>query len=355
MDRKLTMTDLDTHSKRDETPSAEGRDSVGQRRPWWRKLAFLVPLIALAFVVDRVTLPYYVLGPGPARDVEPLIQIEGTRTYPTDGRFLLTAVRFSRPNIYRLIAAWLDPARAVVPEDEIVPPGQTPEEEFEVALSQMDTSKIDAAVVALTAYGGYPEDRRPGILVESVVPESPAEGKLFPGDLITRIDGLALDDLDDLRARIAEAGTDRSLRFTVEAGGETRQVNVRPAQVPGIDGPAVGIAPVHNFPFPLTIESGDIGGPSAGLMWTLGVIELLTPEDLSRGRVIAGTGAITLEGEVEAIGGVEEKVVAAEDAGASIFFVPVENAAAARSVARDIAIVPVDTFRDAVRYLERTA
>lgn len=349
------MTGLDTHSKRDETPSAEGTDSLSQRRPWWRKLAFLVPLIALAFVLDRVTLPYYVLGPGPARDVEPLIQIDGTRTYPTDGRFLLTAVRFSRPNIYRLVAAWLDPARAVVPEDEIVPAGQTPEEEFEVALSQMDTSKIDAAVVALTAYSGYPEDRRAGILVESVVPESPAEGKLFPGDLITRIDGLALDDLDDLRARIAEAGTERSLRFTVEAGGETRHMNVRPAQVPGIEGPAIGIAPVHNFPFPLTIESGDIGGPSAGLMWTLGVIELLTPEDLSRGRVIAGTGAITLEGEVDAIGGVEEKVVAAEDAGASIFFVPVENAAAARSVARDIVIVPVDTFRDAVRYLERTA
>jgi PDZ domain-containing protein len=318
-------------------------------------LLILIPIAVLVIVADRITLPYYVLAPGPARDVEPLIEIDDHRTYPSDGRLLLTAVDLSRANVYELIGAWLDPSRAAVPEREIIPPGQTPEEEFEAARSEMDTSKIDAAVVALTAYAGYPEERRPGVLIESVVDRSPAEGKLFPGDLIVTIDDRALDGVEDLRSRIDAAGPRGTLDLTVEAGDERRDVKIQLAPVPGIVGPAMGISPVDNFPFPLTIESSDIGGPSAGLMWTLGIVELLTPEDLAAGRVVAGTGAIGLDGDVHPVGGVVEKVVAAQRGGASLFFVPVENAAAARSVAEGITIVPVDSYLDAVRYLERTA
>jgi len=109
---------------------------------------------------------------------------------------------------------------------------------------------------------------------------------------------------------------------------------------------------VANWPFPLTIESGDIGGPSAGLMWTLGLIDLLTPGDLMGGQTVAGTGTIAPDGTVGPIGGIQEKVVAAEHAGAKVFFAPSTEAGDARSVAHGMVIVPVKTYRDALIYLQ---
>ena len=124
-----------------------------------------------------------------------------------------------------------------------------------------------------------------------------------------------------------------------------------PRYEPKLKRPIIGVRTVQNFPFSLTIKSGDIGGPSAGLMWTLGLVDLLTPGDLTDGRKIAGTGEIGPDGKVYPIGGVEEKVVAAQRAGAVVFFAPVEDAAAARAVAHGMTIVPVRTYRDALRYL----
>jgi PDZ domain-containing protein len=324
-------------------------------RRWTRLLWVVLPLIGALFVLRQVTLPYYVFAPGPADDVTTRITIEGHATYPSDGRLLLTSVTYYRANAFQLIRAWIDPAETVVPEHDLVPAGSTQDEEFQVALSQMDTSKIDAAVVALTAYADYPDQHGPGVLIEDVLPGGPADGKLFAGDLIVKAGGKALPDVESLRAAITEAGIGGTLSLTVEAGGKTRTVTLTPAAVEGIDGPAVGIAPVPNFPFEVAIDSGQIGGPSAGLMWTLGLIEQLTPGDLTDGRTIAGTGTIAPDGTVGPIGGIEEKVVAAERAGATIFFAPDQDAAAAEKVADDIVVVPVSTYQDAVDYLEGAA
>lgn len=322
------------------------------RRRWLAKLLFLLPVAVLALILYMVRIPYYVVSPGPARDVQPLIHIEDRRVYPFEGRLLLTAVNLRQANVYEAVEAWIDPAKSVVPERDVLAPGETHEEEVERARSQMDTSKIDAAVAALTEYAGYPETHGKGVLVESVLQDAPADGKLFAGDVILEVDGKSVDEPDALGAMIRGAGVSRALTFRVEAGGEFHQVQIRPARVPGIDYPVIGITSVHNFPFPVTIESGDIGGPSAGLMWTLGLAELLTPGDLIGGKVIAGTGSIALDGRVGPIGGVQEKVVAAERAGAILFFVPVANAQSARSVADEMIVVPVETFVQAVEYLE---
>jgi Lon-like protease len=324
-------------------------------RRWSRLLWIVLPVVGALFVLRQVTLPYYVFAPGPADDVTTRITIEGHPSYPTDGRLLLTSVTYYRANVYQLLRAWIDPAQTVVPEHDLVPAGSTQDEEFEVALSQMDTSKIDAAVVALTAYADYPDQHGAGVLIEDVLPGGPSDGKLFAGDLIVKADGKALPDLDSLRAAIAGAGIGGTLLLTVEAGGKTRTVLLEPEAIEGIDGPAVGIAPVPNFPFEVAIDSGQIGGPSAGLMWTLGLIEELTPGDLTDGRVIAGTGTIAPDGTVGPIGGIEEKVVAAERAGATIFFAPDQDAAAAEHVADHIVVVPVSTYQDAVDYLEGAA
>lgn len=317
------------------------------------KALFLVPVATLLFILSIVRLPYFVLSPGPAEDVETLIHISQHQTFPSQGHLLLTSVSFYHPNVYQAFGAWLDPAESVVPEGDLIAPGQSQQQEVQQALSQMDTSKIDAAIVALSHYAGYPANHGPGLLVEEVVPQTPADGKLFAGDLITKIDGKAVDDPDRAGQLIRAAGVGRTLTLTVEAGGKTRQVTLAPAMVSGVDHPVIGVSLVNNFPFPLTIESGNIGGPSAGLMWTLGLVDLLTPGDLTAGRTIAGTGEITPDGKVLPIGGVQEKVAAAERAGATIFFVPAQDAPAARSVARRIVLVPVRTCLDAVGYLQR--
>jgi PDZ domain-containing protein len=323
-----------------------------RRRPWgWLAL---VPLATLAFVMYFVQLPYFVIGPGPSQDVEPLIHIDGPPVYPSEGQLLLTTVTVDRTNAYGLFSAWLDPAAAVVSEREVLAPGQTEEQELQVARSQMDTSKIDAAVVALSAVTDYPQRHGQGLLIDLVAVDAPATGKLFPGDVVVAMDGRKVNDLDAARRLIRQAGAGTPIRLTVlgRPGGET-QVTVAPTTVrfEGEEQVVIGVRFVPNFPFPLAIESSNIGGPSAGLMWTLGLVDLLTAGDLTGGRTIAGTGEIALTGEVFPIGGIEEKVVAAELAGAEIFFAPEENAAAAREVADEIRIVAISTYEDALAFL----
>lgn len=329
----------------------------GEEKPFppWRKLVFLVPIAALAWVLYFVRIPYFVISPGPAQDVLPLIHIDEETVYPTNGHLLLTAVNLQQPNIYDALWAWVDDTQAVLPEGDILAPGESQQQEVRRQLSEMDTSKIDAAYVALRAYANYPAEHGKGVLVESVLPEAPADGKLFAGDLIESVDGKPVDDPEELGNLIRSAGVGKLVTIRIMAGKETHDVSVRPALVEGIAYPIIGVAGVQNFPFPLSIDSGHIGGPSAGLMWTLGLADLLTPGNLTGGKTIAGTGTIDLEGKVGPIGGIAEKVIAAERAGARIFFAPLLDAPEARRAADKIVVVPVATFMDAVTYLQQNA
>jgi Lon-like protease len=315
------------------------------------RLAWLLPIVALAIVFFYVHLPYFVISPGGAEDVEPRIHVRNRTTYQSEGHLLLTDVYLSRPNLYEALGAWLDPREDVVPEHDIFTPGLSREQQTQVSLSQMDQSKIDAAVVALTRYAGYPKQHRPGALVEQVFADTPADGNLFSGDLIVQANGQSLVNGAQLGPIIRSTGAGGELTLQVRAGGKERTVVLSPVMVKGIDHPIIGVFALNNFPFPLSISSGDIGGPSAGLMWTLGLIDVLTPGDLTGGAKIAGTGEIGVRGRVGPIGGVRQKVVAAERAGATVFLVPVDNAAEARSVATTITIVPVRTYIQALDYL----
>jgi PDZ domain-containing protein len=321
-------------------------------RPRWARASALAPVAVLALVLYLVRLPYFAMAPGPTRDVIPLIRIERHPVYPPRGHLLLTSVHLDQANAYQALWAWLEPSVALVPERDVLEPGETPSEEMERAASQMDTSKIDAAVVALTRYAGYPRRHGRGVLVESVVPGTPADGKLAAGDVILSVDRVPVDDVDQLGRMIRAAGVGRPLALQVRAGSRTRVVRLTPVRVRGIDHPVIGVSSVATFPFPLSIQSDGIGGPSAGLMWTLGLVDLLTPGDLTGGTTVAGTGTIAPDGTVGPVGGVAQKVVAAERAGARIFFVPVQEAAEARAAARGMTVVPVRTYLDAVRYLE---
>lgn len=319
-----------------------------------RLLQVAAPGVALAVCLSVVELPLFQEAPGRPRSVLPLIDVDGTSTYESDGRLLLTTVNVSRLNAFESVVAWLDPQADVIPEREIIPPGQSDVEYERESRSEMDQSKVAAVAVALELLTDYPEEHGQGVVVQAVLPHTPAEGRLFPGDLITHVNAAPLADLAELRLAIEAAADGGSVQLRVRPveGGDTSTVDVRPTRVEGVDRPVIGIAAVANFPFDVDIQSGTIGGPSAGLMWAVGVLEALTPEDLTGGRAIAGTGTVALDGRVGPIGAVRMKVIGAEEAGADAFLVPREDMAAARSAANDIELVPVTSVEEALRYLD---
>jgi PDZ domain-containing protein len=311
-----------------------------------------VLLIGAAFAAGWVPLPFYALGPGPARQVAPLIHVDGARTYASSGRLVMTTIRFTQVTALGAVVAWLNPEQAVVGEDAVYPPGLSPSEEEQRAISQMDQSKIDAAVVALTEVTGYPREHGPGALVELVGTGCPADGRLFSGDRIVRVDGEQVDSRREASRLIDAVPVGEPIEFRVEADGEGHDVRVTRGACPGVDEPVIGIVLVDSFPFQISIESGDVGGPSAGLMWAVGLYDLLTPGDLTRGRTIAGTGAIDLEGKVGPIGGIRDKVVAARDAHADVMLVPRADFRELRDVETgDLKLIPVSTFDEAVKAL----
>ncbi len=317
-----------------------------------RRLLLVVPIVGVLYVGGYVFLPYYSVGPGPARDVESLIQVDGAPTYPSEGRFVLTSVVFHQLTGFGVVGAWLDPDRAVVERDRLYPDDEPAEVERERAISQMDQSKIDAISVVLRVLTDYPREHGDGVLVESVVAGCAADGELYPGDVILRVDGRPVDTVRQASRAIGAAPSGATLTFEVTVDGVPQRVRLVREPCGGEPDPLVGVSLVNSFPIDVRISSGDIGGPSAGLMWALGLYDLMTPGDLTGGRTIAGTGAIGVDGTVFPIGGVAEKIAAAEEADADVFLVPRDNAREA-DAADDVGmeLVVVDTFEDALGYL----
>jgi PDZ domain-containing protein len=319
-----------------------------------KRLIVLLTLVSIVVILaSYVRLPYYSEAPGPAHEVGPLIQFSGHERYASSGRFVLTSVLESVQRLTALAAlgAWLDPDRAVVPEGDLVFPGETQQQERQRAISQMDQSKLDAVAAVLTDLENYPRRHGEGVLVESVAPGCPAAGELFPGDLITAVEGKAVELQREASRAIDAVPNDEPISFQVHAAGNSETVELTRAAC-GQDGQhLVGITTLQNFPFEVSIASRDIGGPSAGLMWALGLYDLLTPADLTDGRTIAGTGAIDSRGRVYPIGGVDEKLIAAERAGAAVFLVPQQNLAEARASGEEIRLVPVSSLQDALDFL----
>jgi len=309
-------------------------------------------LIAVAFAVGWVPLPFFSFGPGPAREIAPLIHVNGAPTYGSSGHLVMTTIRFTQVTALGALAAWIDPEQAVVDEEVVYPPGLSPSEEEQRAISQMDQSKIDAAAVVLSEVTDYPREHGPGALVEFVGPGCPAEGHLFPGDLIVRIAGERVDSKREAFRLFDDVPADEPIEFRVEADGKMHDVAVTRGRCPETEEPLIGIVLVESFPFEITIESGDVGGPSAGLMWAVGLYDLLTPGDLTRGRTIAGTGSIDLDGNIGPIGGILDKVVAAREANADIMLVPRDNFDEVRGVdAGDLTLISVSTLDEALEAL----
>lgn len=320
---------------------------------WLRRAWPLLLVVAVLLFASTIYLPYYSIGPGPARAVQPLIRFDGRTRFESEGSFVLTSIHYEQLTPIGILGAWLDPDVSVVERDVLFRPGETVEEEQQRSISQMDQSKLDAAYVVLQELTDYPEEHGDGVLVEGVVEDCAADGELFPGDVVQTIDGEEVDDVAEASRAIRSVPSGERLTFEVTVDGEPETVSLVRRPCGDEERPVVGVLLIESFPFDVRISSGGIGGPSAGLAWALGLYDLLTEGDLAGGRTIAVTGQVGIDGTVFPIGAPDEKVVAAAHAGATILLLPEQNLEEARSIGdRGVELVPVTTFADALAYLQ---
>lgn len=318
------------------------------------RILALATLFVFAFGAAYMRLPFYAEGPGPAREVQPMIDVGDQPRYDSSGKLIMTTVSWYPLTALQAVRVWLDPTLKVVGQDVIYPPGVDRVVEEQRSRSEMDQSKIDATMVVLRELADYPREHGEGALIQGTSPACPAFNRLFSGDLIVAVDGEDIETRRQASLAIDEVPADEPVTFTVQAAGETHDVKVtRERCVDENPEPLLGISIVQAFPFPVEISSGDVGGPSAGLMFALGLYDVLTPGDLTGGRTIAGTGAISADGTVAPIGGITDKVVAAERVGATVFLVPQENMAELQRVdTGDLQLIAVSSFDDALETLQ---
>jgi PDZ domain-containing protein len=290
----------------------------------------------LGLAASLVPVPYVAASPGPTQDVltevdgEPAITVTGAASYPTTGRLDLTTVRHTRADLRLDLAsafgAWLDPDRAVLPRDLIYPDDVTVEDVREENARLLDRSEETARASALR-HLGYEVPQR--IVVDSVTVDGPSDGILEPGDILVSVDGTPVTTGDEVRAAVTAHDPGESVALRIRRAGEERDVAVTTAAAPEDPSRAViGIVPAPGFDFPVDIDihlERDIGGPSAGLVFAVGIVDRMTPGPLLEGSHVAGTGTIDADGNVGPIGGIAQKIAAARDADAAAFLVPAGN------------------------------
>jgi PDZ domain-containing protein len=290
--------------------------------------------VALAAAAFLMPVKYAVLRPGPALNTlgkengKDLIAIAGRASYPTTGALDLTTVSvFGGPGthveLYQVVEGWLDPAVAVVPEEEVFPKGQTAEQSKQENEREMTSSQESATAAALTSLGIGIGTK---VTISEVDDKAPSAKTLQAKDVLVSINGVATSDLEKLREGLQKTEAGKVARVVVERGGT--QVPLEVTTRAGDDGRTqlgVFIDATFDFPFDVKIQIEDIGGPSAGTMFALGIIDKLTPGSLTGGKKIAGTGTMDADGTVGPIGGIRQKLVGARRAGAAWFLAPADN------------------------------
>ncbi len=326
-----------------------------RRRLWWVLGGIGVLLVVLGVGSALIQVPYYALSPGSVWPTTDLVEVEGAESYDSDGEIGFTTVSLRHASALEAVIGWLDPSIRVVPEDEILG-DQTPRENRERNLAFMADSKSQATAVALDVLG-YEVIESDGARVLAVDETVPAAEVLEPGDVVMAFDGEVIDTREALVEAVLARSPGETVILTVERfeaePGETEEVEAVLTSMD--DDPEVALLGVHidtratlDFPFDVTIDSGDVGGPSAGLAFTLAVLESLTPEELTGGQFVATTGTIDLDGHVGPVGGVAQKTVAARRAGVDVFIVPGVEYDEAVAHAGDMRVEAADTVEDAV-------
>ncbi|MEY2232767.1 MULTISPECIES: PDZ domain-containing protein [Streptomyces] len=339
-------------------------------------LASTLVLFALLCAGVFIKVPYSEMSPGPTVNTlgdshgAPVLNIAGRKTYPTSGHLNMTTVRVTGADydmsLVEAVYGWLAGDNIVVPHENLYPNGKTEAESTQENAEEFSQSQQSAKVAALKQLG-IPVTAR--VIVSTVVKASPSEGKLHAGDVIKSVDGAAVTAPEDVAKLVTLHKPGEPVEFTIvpakeateaaKAGNEnpaTTKVTITAGKAEGDGHAIVGIraGTDHTFPFTIDIKLADVGGPSAGLMFALGIVDKLNPEDLTGGKFVAGTGTITDEGKVGPIGGIQMKTIGARQAGAEYFLTPAENCASAASHVPDgLTLVKVSTIGDATKALEK--
>jgi PDZ domain-containing protein len=326
-----------------------------------------IAFFALLIVSFTMPVPYAVLGPGPtcntlgaggdaACGTASLITINGVKTNAVSGHLNLTTVSVTEENhketVFDVLSAWLSSNQVVIPKSAEYPPGQSQNQVDQQNAADFTESQ-DSAVAAASCELGYP--KRYG--VQGVESTGASFQKLLPADIITSVDGTPTSGAAALTAALAPhpQGSTVTLGIVREAKPMTVSVKLgKPIKTGGNGSLGISLGTVCQFPFSVSICSGcEIGGPSAGLMFALGIMDKVGKVDLTHGMFIAGTGEIDGQGNVLPIGGIALKMIGARDAGATVFLAPAGNCSdVAGAIPKGLDVIKVTTLHDAVTSLE---
>lgn len=322
--------------------------------------------LVLGGVIAALPVPYVVFSPGPVRDTlgetsegEELIVIEGAETYPTEGQLDLTTIRVAggplgRVTVLDAVQAYLDGSRALRPVETVYPPDETREQAREQSTAQMTAAQQSAAVAALLELG---EEVPADLLVTGFAGNPASQAVLAEGDLVRSVDGTPVTGSGALVELLQDYAPGDTVEITVDRGGETV---TEPIELAASDEGSVIlgvlIAPRYDLPYDVAYDVGGIGGPSAGLMFSLGIYDKLTPGALTGGVHVAGTGTMADDGTVGPIDGIQQKMVGARDVGAAWFLAPADNCGdVVGAVPEGLQVTAVASLDEAIRAVETVA
>jgi PDZ domain-containing protein len=329
------------------------------RRGWTVLLSALL-VVAFGLTGAFVQVPYVAIGPGPTYDTlgqaggAPVIQITGHQTYPTAGELRMTTVSLNdQITLFGALGLWASGRYALAPREEYFKPGESDEQVQQENVKQFQDSQSNAEVAALR-HLGFPIK----VLAQEVVAGSPADKVLAAGDRLLNVNGKQITQEDDVRAALTGTKAGQTIPITFQHGTDAPRtstlalaVNPDASQTQGF----MGLQPIDraDVPFDVKVSLQDVGGPSAGLMFALAIVDRLTPGEMVAGEQIAGTGEIDEKGTVGPIGGISFKVVGAREAGATVFLTPEQNCAeAAAAVPSGLKLVKVTNLDSALTALD---
>ena len=321
----------------------------------------LIILIAL-MPIGLIKTDYYFMSPGPPYQWEN--DYDTLDNYPFEGNLYQLTVRRDEANIFVYAWSLLNDSYDLYPREIILPDGVTPKELSEISIQNMRTSENVAIAVALKNIGYDIESKGDGVSVVGILDDSPVQNKLKKGDLLNSINAIEISSASEFIStlRTYNIGETVSIGLLREVKGNLEQLYIETTLIEHVEyegEPMVGFLATtvnerFDFPFEVDIKTGNVGGPSAGLMMALNVYNNLIPEDITNSMIIAGTGTIEIDGSVGPVGGIKQKIIAAKRAGAELIIVPVANFEEAKVFETDkTAIVEVDSFAEALSVISQ--
>ena len=300
------------------------------------------------------------MSPGPPYQWD--IDYGDTEYYDFDGNLFQLTVRRDEASALIYLWSYVDNSFDLYPREVILPKGVTPQELSEISIQNMKTSENVAIAVALKNLNYDIDSKGDGVLVVGILDDSPVKGKLLKGDLLTTINGEQIFSASEFIATLRkyDIGETVTIGLTRDIDGKDTEISISTELIEHIEydnEPMVGFLATtvnerFDFPFEIDIKTGNVGGPSAGLMMALNVYNNLIPNDITNSLIVAGTGTIEIDGSVGPVGGIRQKVIAAKRAGSELILVPTANYEEASPFSTDeTAIVPVDSFEEALKVI----